>query len=258
MGTVELRAFQSAGNVVIQLTDDGRGLSRERILGKATERGLIEPGRELSDEEAYGLIFLPGFSTAEKVTDISGRGVGMDVVKRGIESLRGRVELTSQPGKGTTFTIRLPLTMAITDAMLVGVGQAKYLIPTISIERSFRPEAGAVTTVVGKGEVVLVRGELLPVFRLYQLLNVQGAATDLREALLIIIESDRRRCALMVDGLLGQQQVVIKSLGQAIGHVPGVAGGAILGDGRVGLILDAGGLIRMVEQRAAAPAREAA
>jgi len=251
MGTVRLRAYNSAGNVVIDLADDGNGIDRDRVVAKAIERGLIKPGEALSDAEAFGLIFRAGFSTAEKVTDISGRGVGMDVVKNGIESLRGRVDVTSQPGAGSTFTIRLPLTMAIADAMLVRVADHRYLLPIASIEQSFRPEPGQLSTVAGgRGEVVNVRGELLPVFRLANLFNVSGAATDPREALLIIIEGEGKRCTLMVDELLGQRQVVVKTLGRAFGEVPGVSGGAILGDGRVGLILDAAGILKLAQASA--------
>jgi two-component system, chemotaxis family, sensor kinase CheA len=244
-GTVRLRAYHSAGSVVIELIDDGKGLNRERITAKALERGLIEPDQTLSDSEAFGLIFQAGFSTAEKITDVSGRGVGMDVVKTGIESLRGRIEVASQPGAGSTFTIRLPLTMAITDAMLLRVGREQYLLPTVSIEHSFRPNEGAMTTVTGQGEMVMLRGDLLPVFRLHTLFSVPDATTAPSEALMIAIEAEGKRCALMVDELLGQQQVVVKPLGRSLGQIPGVSGGSILGDGRVGLILDAGGLLKL-------------
>ena len=242
-GTVRLRAYHSAGNIVIELEDNGKGLDREKILAKALDRGLVETDRKLSDSEAFGLIFQPGFSTAEKVTNVSGRGVGMDVVKKGIDSLRGRIEVTSKEGEGSTFTMHVPLTMAITDAMLVRVSNQRYLLPIVSIEQSFRPEPNAVSTVTGRGEMVVFRGDLLPVFRLHKLFKVSGAATNPHEALLIIIEGEGKRCALMVDELLGQQQVVIKSLGKSMGQIRGVAGGAILGDGQIGLILDAAGLV---------------
>lgn len=244
-GTVCLRAYHAAGNVVIQLQDNGKGLDREKILAKAVERGLIDSEKEISDSEVFNMIFNPGFSTAEKVTDVSGRGVGMDVVRKNIDSLRGRIEITSKKGEGSTFTIRLPMTMAITDSMVIRVGHERYLLPTVSIERSFRPKAGMVSTVVGRGEVVMLRGELLPVFRLHELYNVTDAVTDSNEALLIIVEGEGRRCALMVDELLDQQQVVIKSLGEGLKNIPGISGGAILGDGRVGLILDASGLLEL-------------
>ncbi len=248
-GEVRLRAYHSAGNVVIELIDDGKGLDRERIVAKAAERGLIGSGESLNDSEAYGLIFRPGFSTAEKITDVSGRGVGMDVVKSGIESLRGRVEVDSRKGHGSTFAMRLPLTMAIADAMLVRVGGQRYLLPIVSIERSFRPEKRQLSTVTGRGELVDVRGELLPIFRLHQLFRVRDAKTDPTEGLLILVEGEGTRYALMVDDLLGQQQVVVKSLGESMGQVAGISGGAILGDGRVGLILDAAGIAKLVEAR---------
>ena len=240
-GTVKLSAYQSAGNVIIELSDDGKGLDRERIVAKAIQRGLIGAGAEMSDSDVFNLIFLPGFSTAEKVTDVSGRGVGMDVVRKNIESLRGRVEISSRPGAGSTFKLCLPLTMAIADAMLLRVGSERYLLPTVSILQSFRPSAGSISTVTGRGEVVSLRGELMPVVRLHRLFDVPNAASDPYQGLLVVIQSGGK-CALMVDELLGQRQVVIKSLGDTLGHIPGVSGGAILGDGRVGLILDAPGI----------------
>jgi two-component system, chemotaxis family, sensor kinase CheA len=248
-GTVTLRAFHSAGNVVIELVDDGKGLDKDRIRAKAIERQLIGADDTLSDAEIFNLIFLPGFSTAEKVTDVSGRGVGMDVVRRQVESLQGRVEIASQPGRGSTFSVRLPLTMAITDAMVLRVGRERYLLPMISIVQSFRPTADSISSVVGRGEMVLLRGDLIPVFRLYQMFGVAEAVNDPCLGLFVVMETHGRRCALLVDELLGQQQVVIKTLGRGMGQVPGVAGGAILGDGRVGLILDAGGLERLAQCR---------
>jgi two-component system chemotaxis sensor kinase CheA len=250
-GTVTLRAYQAAGNVVIELCDDGRGLNREKIIAKAVEKGLIQAGREVSDSEAFGMIFRPGFSTADKITDVSGRGVGMDVVRKALDSLRARIDILSRPGEGTTFSMRLPLTMAICDAMVLSVGTEQYLLPTIAIEQSFRPTPESVSTVVGRGEMVLLRGELLPVFRLAKLFGVHGAVTVPAEGLMVIITGQSARCALMVDKLLGQQQVVIKSLGKTFSNVAGVAGGAILGDGRVGLILDASGLVSLTRNKAA-------
>jgi two-component system chemotaxis sensor kinase CheA len=257
-GTVTLRAYHAAGNVVIELQDDGKGLAKDKILAKAAERGLVDGNKELSDQETFMLIFQAGFSTAEKITDVSGRGVGMDVVKRNIESLRGRIEVASKQGEGSTFSIRLPLTMAIADAMILSVGEETYLLPTVSIEQSFRPEPGSISTVSGQGEMVMLRGELLPLFRLHELFGVSNAQTDPYDALLIVIEGDGHRCALMVDELLGQQQVVIKSLGRGMAKVPGVSGGAILGDGRVGLILDATGLLQLAEGRINVEAEAAA
>ncbi|MCP4376947.1 MAG: chemotaxis protein CheA [bacterium] len=244
-GTIGLRAYHAAGNVVIELTDDGKGLDRQKIIAKAVEKGIMDANKELTDSEAFNLIFQPGFSTAAQVTEISGRGVGMDVVRKGIEALRGRIDVSSQIGDGSTFAMRLPLTMAITDAMLLRVGKEHYLLPTASIEHSFRPTKDCVSSVAGRGEMVMLRGDLLPVFRLHNLFGVTGAATNPDDALFICIEGEGKRCALMVDELLGQQQVVIKSLGQTMGQIPGVSGGSILSDGCVGLILDAAGLIKL-------------
>jgi two-component system, chemotaxis family, sensor kinase CheA len=241
-GRIRLSAFHAGGNVVVELQDDGRGLDREKIATKAKERGLIESDKTLSDAEVYNLIFEAGFSTADQITEISGRGVGMDVVRRAIQALRGRIEITSQLGRGTTFTVKLPLTLAITDGMLLRVGSQRFILPTTSIHMSLRPDAGAVSTVVGRGEMVMLRGSLLPVIRLHRLFRTPGAIEELTQALLVIIDDGDRRSALMVDELLGQQQVVAKSLGEGIGKVEGVSGGAILGDGRVGLILDPAGL----------------
>ncbi len=244
-GVVRLRAYQTAGNVVIELSDDGKGLDRDKIVPKAIERGLIASGEGLTDSDAFALIFQPGFSTAEKITDVSGRGVGMDVVKRSLDSLRGRVQVTSKVGEGSVFTLHLPLTMAITDAMLVRVGEERYLIPTVSIEQSFRPNEEAFFTVEGRGEVVMLRNEIIPIVRLGNLFGVEGALSDMNEGLLIAVEAEGKRCTLMVDELLGQHQVVVKSLGEGLGEIPGVSGGTILGDGRVGLILDIPGILKL-------------
>jgi two-component system chemotaxis sensor kinase CheA len=237
-GTVRLSASHAGGTVVVQLRDDGRGLDTNRIVAKAIEKGLIESGANLTEPEIYNLIFAPGFSTNEQVTGLSGRGVGMDVVRRNIESLRGRIEIGSEPGGGTVFTVRLPLTLAVTDGMLVQVGGERYVIPTTNIFKSFRPDPDALTTVAGRGEMVRLRDEVMPMFRLHRLFNVMGAQEDPCAGLVVIVEIGAERVALLVDALLGQQQVVAKSLGNGIGKIHGVSGGAILGDGRVGLILD--------------------
>ncbi len=245
-GTVKLSAYHSGGDVVIEMADDGKGLDRERILQKAISRGLVEPNREMTDGQVFALIFEPGFSTAEKLTEVSGRGVGMDVVKRSVESVKGRIEISSRSGLGTTFTIRLPLTLAIADGMLVRVGAERYIIPTVNIHVSFRPEASALSTFVGRGEVVRLRDELIPVFRLHQLFGVEGAVMDPTEALLVVVDDGEGRCALLVDELLSKQQVVAKSLGGIA--VRGIAGAAILGDGRVGLILDPSALAALARE----------
>ncbi len=247
-GHVELRAFHQAGNIVIELQDDGKGLDKDRIVKKAVDQGLLEPGQEVSDEEAFKLIFHPGLSTAEKVTSISGRGVGMDVVKKNIEALRGRVDISSIKGKGTTFTIRLPLTLAVIDGQVVRIGEARYIIPINAIVRSLRPTREQISTVQGRGEMVLERGELIPLVRLYRLLRVVPSTEEATEALIVVVEEDGRKCCLMVDDLLAQQQVVIKSLGEALGRVRGVSGGAIMGDGRVTLILDIPGLVELAQE----------
>jgi two-component system chemotaxis sensor kinase CheA len=261
-GRVTLAAYHAGGSVMLELTDDGRGLDRERIARKAVERGLIESDRALSamtDAEVYQLIFAPGFSTADQVTDVSGRGVGMDVVKRNIESVRGRVEITSAPGEGTTFHVRLPLTLAVTDGMLVRVGEERYVVPLTNIHMSFRPDAAMLQSIGGRGEVVSLRGETMPVVRLHRLFGVSGAAEVPTSALLMIVgDGRRRRSALLVDELLGQQQVVAKTLGDGLGRVRGVAGGAILGDGRVGLILDVGEICALAESGEGVLSRPAA
>lgn len=240
-GTVFLRAYQKGGSMMIEIEDDGEGLNTQKIRKKAIERGLISDSDSLSDFELNNLVFLPGFSTADKITDVSGRGVGMDVVKKAVEKLRGKVEVQSQPGKGSTFMIRLPLTLAIIDGIIVRVGSERYIIPTIAIQESMRPERKNYSTVHGRSEQLMVRGDLVPIIRLYEVFNVEGACTDPCEAIVVVVENEGRRRALMVDELLGKEEVVIKNLGGI--DVPGVAGGTILGDGRVGLILDLGGIM---------------
>lgn len=257
-GSVRLQAYHASGNVVVELIDDGRGLHRERIVAKAVEKGLIESDKGMTDSEVFNLIFAPGFSTAEKVTDISGRGVGMDVVRRNLEAIRGRIDITSAPGKGTTFAIRLPLTLAVTDGMLVRVGQERFVVPTTHIHMSFRPEPAMLSTIVGRGEVVLLRGELMPIARLHELFDVPDAVRSPLEGLLMIVGDAERRTALLVDELLGQQQVVAKTLGDSLGKVPGLSGGAILGDGRVGLILDVTETVALAQSGGASQVRHAA
>ncbi|MGV1099901.1 chemotaxis protein CheA [Thiovibrio sp. JS02] len=241
-GTVFLRAYQKGGSMVIEIEDDGEGLNTQKIRKKALERGLISDSDNLSDFELNNLIFLPGFSTADKITDVSGRGVGMDVVKKAVEKLRGKVEVQSQSGKGSLFMIRLPLTLAIIDGIIVRVGGERYIIPTIAIQESMHPERKNYNTVHGRGETLLVRGDLVPIIRLYEIFGVEPTHSDPCEAIVVVVENEGRRRALMVDELLGKEEVVIKSLG-GLQDVQGVAGGTILGDGRVGLILDLAGVI---------------
>ncbi|MCB1058874.1 MAG: chemotaxis protein CheA [Calditrichaeota bacterium] len=246
-GLVHLSAAHEGGSVLITLRDDGRGLNRERILAKAIERGIVDQNQQLSDKEIYNLIFLPGFSTAEKITDVSGRGVGMDVVRTNIEKLRGSVEIDSTPGKGSVFRIRLPLTLAIIDGMVIKTGSQKFIIPTIAITESFRPLPQDIVTVHGRGEMVQLRGTLLPVCRLHSAFQVNDAGTALADSILVVAEAKNKRVAIMADGLLGQQQVVIKALGKLFDGMEGVAGCAILGDGHISLILDVEGVMNVCQ-----------
>lgn len=242
-GVIHLRAFHQGGNIVVEVEDDGAGLNRDRILKKAVDKGLLPAGVQLSDAQIFDLIFAPGFSTAEKVTDISGRGVGMDVVRRNIEKLRGKIEIQSTLGKGSRFTIYLPLTLAIIDGMIVGVGPQRYIVPTLAVRESFRPTPDMVSSVQGRAEVINVRGHLLPLVRLHQLFGIEARALDPTQGIVIVIESDRESRCLLVDDLLGKQEVVIKSLGDTFKQSVSLAGAAILGDGRVGLILDVDALV---------------
>jgi len=245
IGQIVLRAYHKGGNIHIDIEDDGRGLNREAIVAKAIEKGVIESDNNMSDQEVYSLIFNAGFSTAKQVTEISGRGVGMDVVKRNIESMRGNVLIQSRPGKGSTFTIVLPLTMAIIDGMLAKVGSEVYIIPTLSIIESFRPTANMISTVTDRGEVVKFRDNLLPLIRLAGIFGVSGSIDDPTNATIMVIEERGRQWGLLLDEIIGQQQIVIKSLSAGLGNVPGIAGVSIMADGKPGLILDVAGLIKL-------------
>jgi two-component system chemotaxis sensor kinase CheA len=243
VGRIGLRAHHRAGHVIIEVWDDGRGLDKDKILARAIQNGLTRASATLSEQDVFNLIFEPGFSTAARVTDVSGRGVGMDVVRRHIQKLRGRTEIRSVLGKGATFVLKLPLTLAIIDGLVVGVGEERYILPMFSVWEMFRPAAGAVHTVQNSAEMVLVRGKLLPVIRLHERFGVKPRSEDPCQGLLIVTESEGRRFCLLVDDLIGKQELVIKSLGETFKGVRGIAGGAILGDGRVGLILDLDGLL---------------
>ncbi len=240
--TISLAAYHQGGQIVIEVADDGRGLDYRKILAKAQEKGLLTDGAHLSENDTFRLILEPGFSTAEQVTDISGRGVGMDVVRKQVEKLRGRIEIRSEAGRGTTFLLKLPLTLAIIDGLVVTIGRDRYIVPMFAVTEMFRPAAESIFTIQNRREMALVRGRLLPVLRLYQRFGLVPRTEDPCQALLIVAETEGHPFCLMVDDLIGKQEVVIKSLGEGLGKVPGVAGGAILGDGRVGLILDMGGL----------------
>lgn len=245
MGRIELKAYQKGGNVVIEIGDDGRGLSHERILNKAVERGLIPASAEPTPEEIAEMIFVPGFSTAEAVSDVSGRGVGMDVVRNNIRSLGGTVEVSSQKGRGASFIVRLPLTLAILDGLSVQVGAHTYILPLVSIVESVRINPGQITRPAGGDELYGLRNEYLPLLRLYELFHVEPRSTDLAQGLLVIVEAEGKKAGLYVDDLLGQQQVVIKSLATHYRKVEGISAATILGDGTVAMILDVTGLIRL-------------
>lgn len=243
-GTLTLAASHQAGHILIEISDDGRGLNTEKILKKARERGLVPEGQNLSDNEIFFLIFEPGFSTADAVTDVSGRGVGMDVVRRQIMGLRGRIEVRSARGRGSTFLLRVPLTLAIIDGLIVGVGKERYIMPINSVREMLRPTPEMIFTLEGRAEMAMVRGELLSIVRLDRRFAIEGARQDPCEALFVVVEAQGRRFCLLVDEMLGKQEVVIKSLGDTFRQVAGISGGAILGDGRVGLILDVNGVVR--------------
>jgi two-component system chemotaxis sensor kinase CheA len=244
-GVISLDAYHKSGSIFIEVSDDGRGLNREALLRKGLDTGLLKAGEDYSDEQIYELIFHPGLSTAKQISDVSGRGVGMDVVRRNIQDVGGSIQITSQPGKGARITICLPLTLAILDGQLVSIGQDCYIIPLLSVIESVQIRADAVNRVAGKGEILRFRGQPLPILRLYELFGTEDAVTDLEKGLLVVVEADGRQVGLFVDDLEGQQQISIKSLEKNFRRVSGVAGATILGDGRVGLILDISGLIRV-------------
>lgn len=248
-GTVTLEAYHRGGNIVIEVSDDGKGLDKEKLKAKAIEKGLIESDAILTDKQTYELIFMPGFSTADQLTDISGRGVGMDVVRRNIQALGGNIEVISTLGAGTTISIHLPLTLAILDGQSVAVGNETYIVPLGSIIESLNVKEDRVNRVVGKGETFLLRSEYLPIIRMHEIFNVPTVKhTKLTDGLLVVVEGQGVRCGLFVDDLLGQQQVVIKSLEANYRRVEGVSGATILGDGSVALILDIPGLVRLANQ----------
>lgn len=238
IGQIALKAYHQGGNIVIELSDDGRGIDPEKILAKARKNGLLPENVEPPKQDILNLIFEPGFSTAEKVTDVSGRGVGMDVVRRNIEKLRGKVEMDSEVGKGTTFKIKLPLTTAIIDGMVVRVGEDKFILPTTSVQVAIRPTKKQITKIKGKTEVLDLRGKTIPLVRLHQIFRIDTEVKEHHQGIVVIIETIGRPYGLLVDEMLSKQEVVIKSLGSLMDNISGVAGGAILGDGTIALILD--------------------
>jgi len=247
-GQVELRAFHAGGRIHIEVSDDGRGLDLAAIEDAARRRGLLAAEEVLDDRRLFDLVFAPGLSTAREVTDVSGRGVGMDVVRRTIESLRGDIDVWSEPGRGTRVSIRLPLTLAIIDGMVVRVGSERYVIPTISVERSLRPEAEQLTSVMGAGQLMKVGNKLVPLLSLAALFDVETAEADPTRGIVVVVSDNGDRVGVMADEILGQQQTVIKPLGEGLDGAAGVAGGAIMPDGRVGLILDVGGLVPLARE----------
>jgi two-component system chemotaxis sensor kinase CheA len=251
MGTLHMRATHRGGSVIIEVSDDGRGLDRDRILAKARELGMPADD-SMTDVQVWDLIYEAGFSTAKEVTNLSGRGVGMDVVRRNIASLGGAVSVSSKKGEGTTITIQLPLTLAVLDGMIVGVGEEQYIVPLEFVAEAIMPAAADIKTIVNQPSLVAVRGEHLPIVRLEDVVRLQRDGSSAPEPLCLVVEVDNRRAALMVDKLVGQQQLVVKSLETNLHSVPGVAGATILGDGRVALILDVTALTRGSARVAAA------
>ncbi len=243
-GTLELCAYHEGGDIVINVIDDGAGLERDRILNKAIEKGLVGEHEELTDEQVNNLIFAPGFSTAEQVSDVSGRGVGLDVVRRNVRDLGGNVTIVSSQGMGSTVTIRLPLTLAILDGQLARVGSETYIVPLVPIVESLQMQAGQIKRITGQSELYRLREEYIPIIRLNELFGMKSGKTDLLSGLLMVVEADDRRVGLFVDDLMGQQQVVIKSLETNFRQIRGISGATILGDGTVALIIDVPGLIQ--------------
>ncbi|MDD2659969.1 MAG: chemotaxis protein CheA [Methylococcales bacterium] len=244
-GTIELKAYHRGGHIVIEIIDDGRGLDRKKLISKAIANGVIDENSILTDKQAFELIFMPGFSTAESITDISGRGVGMDVVRRNIQALGGNVEIISGLGKGTTISIHLPLTLAIIDGQSVAVGDEIYIVPLVSIKESINITENMLNKIAGKGETFRLRDQYIPVIRMHEIFNVQpNNKSNPGEGVIVVVERQGILCGLFVDELLGPQQVVVKSLETNYRRVQGVSGATILGDGSVALILDIPGLVR--------------
>ncbi|HUQ88842.1 MAG TPA: chemotaxis protein CheA [Vicinamibacterales bacterium] len=251
---IHLKAFHRAGGVVVEIGDDGAGLDTDRIAARAVAQGLVSDHTPMSADEVHQLIFRPGFSTADHVTEVSGRGVGMDVVRRNIEALRGRIEIHTERGRGTTFSLRLPLTLAIVDGLVLRVGRDRFVIPTPAVQESLRPRPEHVHTTHGRACMVQVRERLIPLLHLGEAFGIPGARDRISDGTVVIAEDNGRPVALVVDELLGKREVVIRSLGEMFRGVAGIAGGAILGDGRIGLILDTGGLLALAARTRSAVA----
>jgi len=251
-GTLTLQASHRGGNIVVEVSDDGAGLNRDAIVAKAIQRGIITTSDGMSDDAVAELIFQPGFSTAAVTTDLSGRGVGMDVVRRNVADLGGTVTIRSTQGKGSVFTITLPLTLAIIDGLTAAVGEERYIVPLVSIVESVQLKSDAIRSVAGGGELFRFRGEYLPVIRLHEAFGCEGAIEAIDQGLMVVVEGDGSRVGLFIDTLIGQQQAVVKSLEANYRRVQGVSGATILADGSVALIVDIAGLVRMQGRRKAA------
>ncbi len=246
-GVVELLAYHKGGYIFIEIRDDGAGINTERVLAKALEKGLIGEDEELDRRDLLNLIFHPGFSTAANVTDVSGRGVGMDVVKGNITRLGGKVDIQSTAGQGSTFMIKIPLTLAIIDGIVALVGHEQYILPTIHVREALKVEKTQFNRIAGKGETLLVRNRVFPLVRLHDLFHVEDAKTNAWEGIVVLVETESRDVALLVDEITGKQEVVIKNLGEKFKDIQGISGGAILGDGKVGLILDVNQLEKAIK-----------
>lgn len=244
-GTITMSAAHQEGHVVIEVSDDGNGLNKERIYNKAIEKGLLSKDGKYSDAEIYRTIFSPGLSTAEKITDISGRGVGMDVVRANVEKMKGKIEIKSEEGKGSTFIIKLPLTLAIIEGITFALGEQIYIMPLISIIEQMKVKNEQIKPFEGRGEMIKIRDEYLPLIRLHKVFEIDTHIEDIDNGIVVVVEAGYRRCAIFVDELLDQQQVVIKSLDSAFSKHSGISGGTILGDGRIALIIDIQGLVNI-------------
>lgn len=244
-GTITMSAAHQEGHVVIEVSDDGNGLNKEKIYNKAIEKGLLSKDGKYSDGEIYRTIFSPGLSTAEKITDISGRGVGMDVVRANVEKMKGKIEIKSEEGKGSTFIIKLPLTLAIIEGITFALGEQIYIMPLISIIEQMKVKNEQIKPFEGRGEMIKIRDEYLPLIRLHKVFEIDTQVDDIDNGIVVVVEAGYRRCAIFVDELLDQQQVVIKSLDSAFSKHSGISGGTILGDGRIALIIDIQGLVNI-------------
>ncbi len=249
-GKIHLSAEQKGGSILINIIDDGRGLDVDKIRRRALNREIISPGDKLDDRAIYDLIFHPGFSTKDAVTEVSGRGVGMDVVKKSVDRLRGKIEISSSLGHGSHFALKLPLTMAIIDGMIIRVGDERFIVPTIALKESLRPSSDSHFTVQNKGEMIKVRETLMPLIRLHEVFDVKPRSASPWEGLLLVVNDDNRYYGLLADEIIGRQEVVIKNLGSSLRNLKGISGGAILGDGRVALILDVKGMVSLYEEGA--------